>query len=87
MDVLSALGSASIGLVSGWLIGRPRGPLAHPVRTWLALAGGAAAAGLLVFRLAGMVSVLIFCAALPLAAVLHYSWIRRLSDRVGRPRH
>ena len=87
MDVLSALGSAGIGLVLGWLVGRPRTPLAHPVRTWLMLAAGTAAAGLLVFRLAGTVALLVFCAALPLASVLHYSWIRRLSDRVGQPRH
>jgi len=87
MDVLSALGSAGIGLVLGWLVGRPRTPLAHPVRTWLMLAAGTAAAGLLVFRLAGTGALLVFCAALPLAAVLHYSWIRRLSDRVGQPRH
>jgi hypothetical protein len=87
MDVLSALGSAGIGLVCGWLVGRPRTALGHKTRTWLALAGGCVAVGALVFRLAGALSLLVFFAALPTAALAHYAWLRRLSDRVGPPPH
>ena len=83
----TALGSAGIGLVWGWLIGRPRTPLTHPVRTWLTLSAGTAAVAILIFRLAGLDSMLVFFAALPIAALSHYAWIRRLSDRVGEPRH
>jgi hypothetical protein len=83
--LLSLLGSAGLGLVWGWLAAGFRTPMAHPLRTGLALATAALASGLVVAWLAGIIATLVFFAAVGVAAMSRHAWHRRLAERFGLP--
>jgi hypothetical protein len=82
--ILALVGSAAIGLVWGWLLGRYPGSSQRPVLTYTALTLASVCLVVAVVSFATWYGMIAFFAGLFWAASVHIGWRRALRRRSGQ---